>query len=89
MSLGRVRDVQQSQRLCGNPYQYTTLASLSMCDKSKDLGAYSPSSLPLIGHAHRTATSFLGASIIASQQKSFGDDYTSNDPNQLALTEWD
>jgi hypothetical protein len=60
-----------------------------MCDKNKDLGAYSPSSLPLIGHAHPTATSFLGALIIASQQKSFGADYASIDPNHMALTEWD
>jgi hypothetical protein len=54
-----------------------------MCDKNKDLGAYSPSSLPLIGHAHPTATSFLGAPIIASRQKSFGADYASNGPSQL------
>jgi hypothetical protein len=54
-----------------------------MCDKNKGLGAYSPSSLPLIGYAHPTATSFLGASIIASQQKSFGADYASNGPSQL------
>jgi hypothetical protein len=53
-----------------------------MCDKNKGLGAYSPSSLPLIGYAHPTATSFLGALIIASQQKSFGADYATNDPNQ-------
>jgi hypothetical protein len=53
-----------------------------MCDKNKDLGAYSPCSLPLIGHAHPTATSFLGLLIIASRQKSFGADYATNDPNQ-------
>jgi hypothetical protein len=60
-----------------------------MCDKNMDLGVYVPSSLPLIGHAHPTATSFLGTPTTAYQQNSFGADYVSNDPNQLALTGWD
>ena len=56
----------------------------------KNIGSvvYAPSSLPLISRAHPSVTSSLKTPTMPSQQKSFGADHASNNPNQLALTEW-
>jgi hypothetical protein len=59
-----------------------------MSVKNMGSGVCGPSSLPLISCAYPSVTSFLKAPTMPCQQKSFDADHVSNDPNQLALTEW-